>query len=195
MRASLVPAFKACQEPSRTHGPPLAFPACNPPERAGILTVGTPDANGFPANMVGLLRLDAIVGNPGTTADEADIGIQLTVTDVRWGGDPSLDFPYRLYARIPFQLTDMDNGCCGDAATVRDDVSLDFQAQCAENTDPSIGSTCEVATTADALIPGMVHEGQRESWQLRGPVQVYDAGPDSNGDGATLFLTHGLFVP
>ena len=29
--ASLVPAYNACGTPNRTHGPPLAFPSCNPP--------------------------------------------------------------------------------------------------------------------------------------------------------------------
>jgi hypothetical protein len=145
--------------------------------------------------MTGALRLDAVVGNPATAADEADIGIQLMVTDVRWGGDPALDFPYRLYARMPMQLTDKDNGCCGVPATVQDDVSLDFEAQCSETADPSVGGSCAVTTTADALIPGVVREGQRESWQLRGPVQVFDPGPDVNGVDGVLFLTQGLFVP
>ena len=31
LRASMVPAFKACAAPNRTHGAPLAFPSCNPP--------------------------------------------------------------------------------------------------------------------------------------------------------------------
>ena len=33
--------------------------------------------------MSGSLRLDAMLGNPATPADEADVGIRLTVTDVR----------------------------------------------------------------------------------------------------------------
>ena len=31
IRASLVPAFASCEAPNETHGPPLAFSACNPP--------------------------------------------------------------------------------------------------------------------------------------------------------------------
>ena len=30
-RMSLVPAYAPCAAPNRTHGPPLAFPSCNPP--------------------------------------------------------------------------------------------------------------------------------------------------------------------
>ena len=54
---SLVPAYNACTAPNRTHGPALEFPSCNPPVRSSApLTVGSPDANGFPANSVGLVR-------------------------------------------------------------------------------------------------------------------------------------------
>ena len=31
-RVPLVPAAKHCTAPNRTHGPPLAFPSCNPPQ-------------------------------------------------------------------------------------------------------------------------------------------------------------------
>ena len=45
------PRINECTSPNRTHGPPLAFPSCNPPvQTSSFLTVGTPDANGAPAN-------------------------------------------------------------------------------------------------------------------------------------------------
>ena len=54
LRVSIVPAFKQCTAPNRTHGAPLAFPSCNPPvQTSNFLTVGSPDANGAPANSVG----------------------------------------------------------------------------------------------------------------------------------------------
>ena len=41
LSASMVPAYKACATPNRTHGAPLAFPSCNPPVQASsYLTVG-----------------------------------------------------------------------------------------------------------------------------------------------------------
>ena len=55
-----------------------------------------------------------------------------------------------------------------------------------------MGSTCEVTTTADAFIPGMVREGQRAIWQMTGPVEVFDFGPDASGADATLFATQGI---
>src|SRR3954463_3095435 len=57
-RASMVPAFKACATPNRTHGAPLAFPSCNPPVQASnFLTIGSPDANGAAANATGFVLL------------------------------------------------------------------------------------------------------------------------------------------
>ena len=57
-RMSLVPAYAACAAPNRTHGPPLAFPSCNPPAQTSAqATVGTPDAFGGAANFTGFIRL------------------------------------------------------------------------------------------------------------------------------------------
>ena len=62
--------------------------------------------------------------------------------------------------------------------------------------EPSPHSECQTTTTADALIPGAIKEGQHSIWQL-GQVVVYDGGAD--GDTATadntVFARQGLFVP
>ena len=40
-RVSIVPAYNQCAAPNRTHGPPLAFPSCNPPvQSSSSLTIG-----------------------------------------------------------------------------------------------------------------------------------------------------------
>src|SRR5688500_15586841 len=63
LRVTLVPAYNACTAPNRTHGPPLAFPSCNPPVQSSTaLTVGSPDANGAAANGEGNVKLLVIVG-------------------------------------------------------------------------------------------------------------------------------------
>ena len=67
LRASMVPAYNACAAPNRTHGPPLAFPSCNPPVQSSTsLTVGSPDANGAGANSVGFIKLAVKVGVTGS---------------------------------------------------------------------------------------------------------------------------------
>ena len=47
LRVPLVPAYQSCSAPNSTHGAPLSFPSCNPPDlESQVLTVGTPDSNG-----------------------------------------------------------------------------------------------------------------------------------------------------
>src|SRR5688572_16667935 len=66
LSGSAVIAYNQCASPNRTHGPPLAFPSCNPPVQSSpYITVGTPDANGAASNMSGNLRVSVIVGVPG----------------------------------------------------------------------------------------------------------------------------------
>ena len=83
LRASMVPAYNACAAPNRTHGPPLAFPSCNPPVQSSTsLTIGSPDANGAGANSVGFIKLGVKVGVPGPPED-SDVNINASITDVR----------------------------------------------------------------------------------------------------------------
>src|SRR5689334_24800657 len=78
LRASLVPSYKACASPNRTHGAPLAFPSCNPPVQASnYLTIGTPDNNGAASNSIGSVLLKV-----KTTSPE-DVQIISSGTDVR----------------------------------------------------------------------------------------------------------------
>jgi hypothetical protein len=47
MRLPLVPANRPCTTPNRTHGAPLSFGSCAPPQLTSTeLTTGTPDSNG-----------------------------------------------------------------------------------------------------------------------------------------------------
>jgi TolB protein len=202
IRLSLVPAYNQCTSPNRTHGPPLAFGSCNPPaQSSGVATVGTADANGFPAQSTGYLSMTAIAGDPGTPADEADVAIALKLTDVRMRATPSTGYAASLSVRLPIRLTDKNVGCCGISGTTMDFSNHDegpaFQAPCA-SVGAGIGSTCEINTTADSLIPGAVPEGKRNLWQLTEEVRVYDAGADGNAsivDDNTLLATQGVFVP
>ena len=74
IHASLVPSYQPCSSPNRVHAAPLSFNSCSPPEPTSqFLTVGTPDSNAAAANFAGSLRLRALLGNPDTPADEADV--------------------------------------------------------------------------------------------------------------------------
>jgi glucose/arabinose dehydrogenase len=196
IHAALVPAFNACGAPNRTHGAPLSYGSCSPPvQSSGTLTVGTPDANGKTANSTSYESLSVLTGNPSTPQDEADVAVRLVATDVRRRSDLS-DYTGELRAVTQVRITDKLNGGGGVAGTVVD-TPYAMTAPCAATPDMSVGATCSLATTADALVPSTIKEGARAMWQL-GQVQVYDGGPDglaSTTAGNTLFMDQGIFVP
>jgi hypothetical protein len=180
LRAALVPAYEPCTSPDREHGPPLAFGSCAQPQQSsGDLTVGTPDANGQAAASVGFLRLNTLMGNPASPEDEADVGVSLSITDVR--ESPGLaDYTGEVTAALSVRLTDRD----GPATT--QDFPFEIAAGCA-STPTAAGSTCSATTTFEAIVPGAVDEGSRAIWQLDA-VEVLD------GSG-NAFARQGIFVP
>ena len=192
VQVPLVPAFEECIAPDREHGPPLAFPSCSSPVQGSAqLTVGTPDSNGKPARSVGYAKLKAIPGAASTHPDEADVRLELHITDVRRRSDLG-DYTGGLLVPIDMQVTDRDNGCCGgvggpQAATVQKGGNLLLTAPCAPTSDPDVGSTCSASTTVEAVVPAAIQEGVRTTWEL-GQVRVLDE------DGAP-FAVQGLFVP
>jgi Tol biopolymer transport system component len=212
LRVSLVPTYASCTAPNREHGPPLAFGSCNPPAlRSSNLTVGTPDANGAVANMMGWLKFRVL--NPGPTPpDDAELSITASIDDVRCqrpdiphpcssqgNTHPTPDYVGRLTARVPLRLTDRYNlpSPGGRGAGTMTATVFDMRIDCSPTASTSIGSTCALTTTGNAIIPGLVVEGRRSVWQL-GDVLVFDGGPGgaSDPDGsATPFLRQGIFVP
>jgi hypothetical protein len=174
--------------------------------------VGTPDANTGPADFSGLVRLNVLAGAPSTTTDEADVLIRAALTSVRCRASSALcgspndfatpaDYAGALEGEVDLRITDRDNAPFPDPdgrgpGTVLDQ-SLTFTIPCTQSSSTSRGSACSVETTADALVPGIVVEQQRASWEL-GDVRVLDGGADgdpSTADGAQVFLRQGVFVP
>jgi hypothetical protein len=199
VRVALVPAYRACGSPNRQHGPPLAFGSCAPPQlRSDYLTVGSPDANGKTANSIGSMRLEVFPGNPSTPADEADVNVSFDLTDVRKSGDLS-DYTGQLQAESLVRVTDRDNaetaGGGSDPATTND-FPFPVTVPCTATADTSVGGSCSLSTTYDALVPGSIREGDRSIWQL-GAVQVFDGGSDGvvGTSPNTLFARQGLFIP
>jgi hypothetical protein len=194
IRVPLVPAYRECTVPNRTHGPPLAFGSCNPPVQAtSSVTVGTPDANGNQARSVGSVTIAAVPGDPSTHEDEADVTLRLDLSDVRRTGNLA-DFPGNLIVPLDLRITDRNNGCCPvggpDAATSQDIFDLEFGAHCSATADPDEGAHCTGSTSVDAILPDMVSEGTRATWDL-GQIQVF---ADLQGETGP-FAVQGLFVP
>jgi hypothetical protein len=195
LRVPLVPAYQQCSSPNTTHGAPLTSAACKPPvQSSSFLTMGSPDANGAPANASDSLTLIAVPGDPATTADEADLKLKLTAIDVRNKSDLT-DYTGQLKVTIPLRIVDRDSG--PDLTGVTQDSTYSFTAPCtATGGTTNIGSTCTVDTTADALVPNTIKESVRSVWQI-GKVDVLDGGADgvASTDPNTRYLSQGYFVP
>ena len=195
IQVPLVPAFRPCASPNRAHGAPLAYPSCTPPvQESPYTTVGTPDANGFPATSIGSARFVVARGNPSTPANEADVRVAVSLTDVI---DLSRGADYYvgdLRAVVDTRVTDRLNGTLAGSGTVTG-FPLSVDVPCS----PDFGtgaSTCSVATTLNTLAPGAVAERSRAVWAL-GAFRVLDSGPDGDvsTDDNTVLATQGIFVP
>ena len=196
VRVPLVPAYRQCTAPNRTHGPPLAFPSCNPPaQESDHLTVGTPETNAHPANSIGFLRLTAIPGDPTQFGNQADVRLDFSITDVR---DTATGDSYasgkELRIVLGLRITDKWNGpALTENATVTDlEVPLSVICHAGAGDD---GARCFASSSLRAAA-GVV-EGKRALWQLS-QVKVYDGGADGDADTTadnTLFAVQGVLVP
>ena len=76
------------------------------------------------------------------------------------------------------------------------DTPLSFTVPCTVTGSTTVGSTCALNTTVDAVTPNTVKEGRRSIWQM-GKVDVFDGGADglASTNPNTLYLTQGYFVP
>jgi hypothetical protein len=125
------------------------------------------------------------------------VRIIASVTDVRKASDLS-DYTGELQLDQGLRITDRDNtpypGGPGPGTVT--DTSFPVTVPCAATADGTVGSTCAVDTTADAILPNTIKEGRRAVWQV-GQVHVFDGGPDgvATTPGNTLFMDQGVFVP
>ncbi len=203
LRSPMIPVFERCQSnggriADLLHGGPLAYPACSSPEQvSGELTIGTNDANGQTANSVGYVLYTVFPGNPSTAADEADVRIDFSMSDIRRQSGLA-DYTGPLELSLESRITDKANGPNGDEAGTTEDFFYTAVVPCAATADTTIGSTCALRTTADSLVPNTIKEGKRTIWAQADHTHIFDAGPD--GDALTegdnlLFATQGVFVP
>jgi hypothetical protein len=186
-RASLVPAYPECTAPDRWHGPPLAHPSCSAPRPGSeSLTAG--------AAFSGSVRARVTSGNAATTADEADVALRVSLTDVRNADDRS-DYTGELEASLGLRVTDLYNGPALTLPGTVQDLPFSFTVPCAATTNPGTGSTCAVVTSADAVLPGVAIERRRAIWDVR-RVEVRDGGPDGDADTQpnAPFATQGVFI-
>jgi hypothetical protein len=203
LRASLVPAYKACTAPNRTHAAPLAFPSCNPPvQSSNFLTVGTPDANGAGANSVGFIQLTVKSTSP------EDILIGSNISDVRCKAGTAAavcttanaaagpDYSGALRSTTQVRITDHLNGPTQTETATVQDIPFLFNIGCANTADTAQGGSCTASTSANAVTPGSVKDTKREVMEV-GQIAVNDGGANgvAGAGDATQFETQGIFIP
>jgi hypothetical protein len=106
-------------------------------------------------------------------------------------------------ARLPggspgqgIRMTDRYNGYANELAATVADSGFPVPMDCLPTTDATIGSTCGVNTSANALVPGAIIDGSNAIWQL-GEIQVLDSGPDGvrgNSDDQPVAV-QGIYLP
>jgi hypothetical protein len=198
LRTPLVPAFRPCTGPNRTHGAPLSFPSCSPPgPSAATAYIGVGDGDPAPAKSIGSVVLKVLAGAPGAP-DDSDVSVAASTTNVMNTSDHS-DYAGELRLELPLRLTDRLNtpDPAGSGPGTLTDTSVFATIPCSATADTTVGATCSLTTTADTLVPGLAPEGARSIWQLD-QLKVYDGGADgiatTTGDNE-LFQVEGLFVP
>ena len=160
LRTPLMPAYKQCTSPNSQHVTPLAEFVLRP-TRARVQHIdhgnhGQDDRYG---------PLDTVPGNTGTPADEADVRVNVSTTDVRKQADGT-DYAGNLIFRLALRVSDRGTGTSeGLSGTVGDsDISLPIN--CTTTGDSTIGSSCSINTTIDTLVPNFAREGKRRSSRL-----------------------------
>ena len=194
--AALVPLFRQCGSPvapNAAHSAPLAVASCSPPAPSSTIAyVG--------AASTGSAQLSAISGDAATAADDADVAMQVGITDVRAGGVAGADFDPNpggpdMTLALRARITDSSNGAGADPATLVD-LDLSAPVDCAGTADPGIGAACSGNTTLDALTPGAVREGAAAVFQAF-RLRLHDPGangvPGDSDD--RIFATQGVLAP
>jgi hypothetical protein len=212
IRVPLVPSFAGCSAANSMHIAPLDQPSCSPPAaESGLLTAGTTGAGSSFARFI------AIAGDGMTQANDADVRVAATASDVRCRivstgcaavGD---DYTGDVILAVALRSTDLSNGIFADDPGTVEDFVLSMPVPCITNPLATVGSSCNVSTTTNTITPDYVRERKRTVMSA-GSVEVTDLGPDGSatppsppaglgcppecgsGDEAT-FLQQGLFVP
>jgi hypothetical protein len=195
---ALTTAFAPCTAPNSTHNGPIDDPSCVPPVyESHYVTPGIGEQGSTlkPPQMRGSVRLDSVVGDPDTPANEADALIRMITTDVRRKSDLG-DYTGQLRGVLGLRITDRFNGGGPDPATM-EDITFPFTVPCVATADSTIGATCALSTSANTIIPAVVQESRRTLWEVD-QIKVFDGGADEVADTTadnTLFATQGIFIP
>jgi DNA-binding beta-propeller fold protein YncE len=201
LRVPMVPEFTQCTTPDSSHVAPLDAGSCtNPALESSQLTISSQGRGAASA------RLDVHPGDTGTPADEADVDVGASASDVR-DASSGLDYTGQLLLRFTMRSTDRATGPDGVDAGTTQDVDFSVPVTCLPTLSLTVGSTCNVDSTIDTLVPGFAQEGKRAVISTFS-FTLTDAGPDgsvtpSSGDcpptcgsgDEEVFMRQGVFAP
>ncbi len=166
LRVPLVPEYNRCTSPNSNHISPLNSPSCSPPvESSQVLTTASTGRQSASA------RYDVLVGNPSTPADEANVRIVASATDVickatnaACPGGAGTDYTGRVVLATTMRITDRQSGAAEAGTVVERELYAPFT--CVAN-GTAVGSTCTV-----------YHYGRRAGAELHQRDEA-----DRHGDG------------
>ena len=121
--------------------------------------------------------------------------VAVSITDVRRQSDLS-DYSGEVQVTSGLRITDRLNGASQNEPGTSQDMSFPITVPCGATGSATVGGTCSLASSFNAIVPGAVVEGSRANWQLS-EIKVYDGGSDgvASTDPNTLFMRQGIFAP
>jgi len=223
---TVVPAFKACTTGTTgTHGSPLAGPSCQTTaasaESATLTTGAGATFKATSSFLIEVFCTDATAPPCPAAGDQEDVRLVASATDVRCKGSigsnvtlcPNAntaggkDYAGQVQGNATIRITDHFNtagaASCSSTTTCSAtvvDLPFPVTGTCAATAgDATIGGTCSVSTTADAVVPGsggVVKEGKKATVEI-GQILVNDGGTDglASTAGNTVFARQGIYIP
>lgn len=196
VKAALVPVFRQCgsggNPVNASHSPPLSTGSCTPPKPGSVAHFG-PQSTGFS-------QLAVIYGdvNPAN-GDQANVTIRSSLSDVRTASGADYDpnpggADATLITRLRF--TDRANGGSGSDPGTSTDLDFSVPVVCTASADTAVGSSCELDTTADAVMAGVIKENKATVLQTF-RFRLNDSGVNGvRGDSDDkIFATQGVLIP
>jgi glucose/arabinose dehydrogenase len=203
LRVPLVPHYLECTPASAqgSHVLPLDARSCSPPQpSSSLLSTSTT------GRQTGSARFEVRAGLPSTPADEADVVVSASATDVTAQGGG--DYAGSAILRAVLRMTDGANDPGGSITATVADAELSIPVSCAATSDPDTGGACSLTTTTDTILPDdFAKEGKRAVISVLS-LALLDAGADGSiapaagacpptcGSGdERIYLDQGLFAP
>jgi hypothetical protein len=161
----------------------------------------------------GIIKIAVQPGVPGPPED-SDVKLTATSTDIRCTGSAlpgacgstntngGADYIGGVQGNATIRITDHWNGLGStggsDSATVVD-LPFPVNGTCVATASTTVGGTCGVNTSANAVIGGpdpVVKDGKRANVEIS-QIQITDGGPDGQigTPGNELLAVQGIFIP